>query len=91
MLLNALRSRSSSFLADQSYQDTLPTLQYAQAARNIKNQVRINMDDTANIIAGLRDEIARLRNKIAKNPDSSNKEDVLKMEVVLSSWCSKCW
>ena len=40
---------------------------------------RFFKDESENMISDLRDEIARLRTKVTKNPD--NKEDILKMEV----------
>ena len=33
------------------------------------------------MISDLRDEISRVRNKIAKSTDGGNKEDVLRMQV----------
>ena len=68
------------FSTDKSYQESLQALQVAQNARHVKNQVKINVDETTNIINDLREEIARIRDKIAKAPEG-NKEDVMRMQV----------
>ncbi|XP_013384839.1 chromosome-associated kinesin KIF4 isoform X2 [Lingula anatina] len=66
--------------ADLFSQETMVTLQYATLARNIKNEARVNLDETTHIIADLREEIARLRDKLTTN---SKKEDVMKMEDLI--------
>ncbi|ELT92202.1 hypothetical protein CAPTEDRAFT_221227 [Capitella teleta] len=70
------------FILDNCYQETLRTLQVGQAARSIKNKVKLNLDETESMIQELREEIARIRTKLAKNSDST-KEDVLKMEDLI--------
>jgi hypothetical protein len=70
-------------LPDSNHQDTLTTLQYAQFAKNIKNQgVKVNLDDTSQMITQLREEITHLRTKL-QNATEMNKDDVLRMEVSL--------
>jgi len=66
---------------DKSYAASLSTLELAQGARNIKTKYKVNLDETASVIAELRDEIARLREKIAKS--KGNKDDILKMEDLI--------
>ncbi len=75
-----MKSIFNLYSSDKSYQDSLQALQVAQNARSIKNQVKINVDETTNIINDLREEIARIRDKIAKAPEG-NKEDVMRMQV----------
>ncbi|XP_041358432.1 chromosome-associated kinesin KIF4-like [Gigantopelta aegis] len=64
---------------DKSYQETLSTLQYATFARTIKNHVKMNMDEINDVIAELRVEISKLRDKIAAAAEPS-RDDVDKME-----------
>ncbi|XP_064636448.1 kinesin-II 95 kDa subunit-like [Lineus longissimus] len=69
--------------ADNAHQDTLTTLQYAQFAKNIKNQgVKVNLDDTTQMITQLREEISHLRTKL-QNATEMNKDDVLRMEDLI--------
>ncbi|GFO11596.1 kinesin-like protein [Plakobranchus ocellatus] len=67
---------------DKSYPDTMTTLQYSVLAKNIKNTVRLNMDDTQDVIAEMRQDIARLRDKIASasHPD---RNDIGRMEDLI--------
>ncbi|XP_076117054.1 kinesin-II 85 kDa subunit-like [Mytilus galloprovincialis] len=67
---------------DKSAQETMTTLQYAQYAKNTKNHVKMNLDETHDIINDLRDEISKLREKIAAQ-SQPNKDDVLKMEALV--------
>lgn len=67
---------------DKSSHDTMTTLQYAQYAKNTKNHVKMNLDETHDIINDLRDEISKLREKIAAQ-SQPNKDDVLKMEALV--------
>ncbi|XP_060080891.1 chromosome-associated kinesin KIF4B-like [Ylistrum balloti] len=64
---------------DHNHQETHATLQYAAYAKSIKNHVKMNMDDSSDIIQDLREEISKLRDRIASSSEP-NKEDVLKME-----------
>ncbi|KAK3099844.1 hypothetical protein FSP39_010656 [Pinctada imbricata] len=64
---------------DKAHTETVNTLQYASYAKSAKNHVKANMDETSEIIVDLRDEIAKLRDKISATP-TPNKDDVLKME-----------
>ncbi|KAL3879007.1 hypothetical protein ACJMK2_031328 [Sinanodonta woodiana] len=64
---------------DKSYKDTLATLQTAQHAKSVKNKVKINLDETQDVISELREEIRKLRDKIASSPEP-NRDDVLRME-----------
>ena len=67
---------------DKAVQDTMTTLQYSQYAKNTKNHVKMNLDETHDIINDLRDEISKLRVKIAAQ-SQPNKDDVLKMEALV--------
>jgi hypothetical protein len=49
--------------------------------------VVVLQEETENVITELREEIARLRTKLSKNPN--NKEDIVKMEVSLSVGMSR--
>ena len=49
-------------------------------ARNIKNKARMNLDDTQDVIAEMRQDISKLRDKIASAPEPK-RDDVSKMEV----------
>nr|KAG5698517.1 hypothetical protein BaRGS_023220 [Batillaria attramentaria] len=71
------------FWLDKSYQKTNSALQYATFARSIKNHVRMNLDDTQDTVAELRQEISRLRDKIAGSTEPS-RDDVAKMEDLVS-------
>ncbi|XP_021340349.1 kinesin-like protein KIF21A [Mizuhopecten yessoensis] len=67
---------------DRTHQETFTTLQYASYAKSVKNHVKMNMnpyDDSSDIIQDLRDEISKLRDRIA-SASEPKKEDVLKME-----------
>lgn len=52
-----------------NYQESLSTLRYANRAKNIKNCPRINQDATSRIINELREEIIRLKLKLAEHQD----------------------
>ena len=47
--------------SDRDFMETLNTLKYANRARNIKNRVQINQDQSSRTIASLRREIALLQ------------------------------
>lgn len=47
--------------SDRDFMETLNTLKYANRARNIKNKVQINQDQSSRTIASLRREIAALQ------------------------------
>ncbi|KAL4230287.1 hypothetical protein ACF0H5_010672 [Mactra antiquata] len=64
---------------DKFHQENITTLQVSQFAKNVKNRVKLNLDETNEIIAELREEIGKLRDKIASSSEPS-REDVLKME-----------
>ena len=59
----------------------LLTTQIIYLLRQIQYYPQFFQDETTNIISDLRDEISRIRNKIAKSTDGGNKEDVLRMQV----------
>ncbi|KAK6173642.1 hypothetical protein SNE40_017056 [Patella caerulea] len=65
--------------ADKYYQQTLSTLEYAQMVHNIKNKVKLNLDETDDVVNELRNEICKLRDKIAA-ANNPNRDDVAKME-----------
>lgn len=47
--------------SDRDFMETLNTLKYANRARNIKNKVQINQDQSSRTISQLRREIAALQ------------------------------
>ncbi|XP_050086472.1 kinesin-like protein KIF21B isoform X2 [Anopheles aquasalis] len=47
--------------SDRDFMETLNTLKYANRARNIKNKVQVNQDQSSRIISQLRREIANLQ------------------------------
>lgn len=47
--------------SDRDFMETLNTLKYANRARNIKNRVQINQDQSSRTISSLRREIAALQ------------------------------
>lgn len=71
--------------ADTAYNDTVNTLQYAQYCKNIENSVRKNVDDSSHLMNELRDEIARLRDKLASSSlnDANSKNDVAQMQDLI--------
>lgn len=64
---------------DKAHQENINTLTLGQYARNIKNKVKLNLDETQEVITELREEISKLRDRIAATSEPS-REDVLKME-----------
>ena len=50
-----------------NYDETLSTLKYANSAKNIKNDVRINEDPKDALLRQFQEEIKRLRDQVAKN------------------------
>ncbi|KAK7096714.1 kinesin-2b-like [Littorina saxatilis] len=68
---------------DKAYQTSQSALQYGQFARAVKNHARMNVDDTQDIIAELRQDISKLRDKVAGAPEP-NRDDVAKMEDLVS-------
>ncbi|XP_002734593.1 uncharacterized protein LOC100366509, partial [Saccoglossus kowalevskii] len=68
--------------ADSCYTGSLQTLQYAQLVKNIHNTARKNVDESARVIKELREEISKIRDKLANvGPgQEANKEDVLRMQ-----------
>ncbi|XP_062568662.1 chromosome-associated kinesin KIF4A-like [Saccostrea cucullata] len=64
---------------DKAHKESLTTLQYASYAKSAKNHVKANLDETAEIIADLREEIAKLRDKIAAT-SAPSRDDVHKLE-----------
>ncbi|WAQ99437.1 KIF4B-like protein [Mya arenaria] len=67
---------------DKAHQDNLNTLTLAQYAHAVKNKVKLNLDETNQIISELREEISRLRDKLASTSEP-NRDDVLKMEELV--------
>jgi len=88
VLQEALGGNSASLIIaalsplDKSYQDTLTCLQYCQLVKNIKNTVKLNMDDTQDLIAEMRQDIAHLRDKIAA-ASMPDRDDVAQMEILI--------
>jgi hypothetical protein len=50
-----------------NYDETLSTLKYANSAKNIKNDVRINEDPKDALLRKFQEEIKVLRDQLAKN------------------------
>lgn len=50
-----------------NYDETLSTLKYANSAKNIKNDVRINEDPKDALLRQFQEEIKKLREQVAKN------------------------
>jgi kinesin family protein 3/17 len=50
-----------------NYDETLSTLKYANSAKNIKNDVRINEDPKDALLRQFQEEIKRLKEQVAKN------------------------
>ena len=53
--------------AGYNYDETLSTLKYANRAKNIKNEVKINEDPKDALLRQFQEEIKRLREQVAKN------------------------
>jgi kinesin family protein 3/17 len=56
--------------SDNNYDETLSTLRYANRAKNIKNQPRINEDPKDALLREYQQEIERLKNMV-KNPGAA--------------------
>ncbi|XP_033124252.1 kinesin-like protein KIF3B [Anneissia japonica] len=71
--------------ADSSYNETVSTLKMAQTCHNITNNVKKNADDSSRMLNELRDEISRLREKLATSNlnDATSKEDVIRMQDLI--------
>ncbi|CAD5113599.1 DgyrCDS2760 [Dimorphilus gyrociliatus] len=67
---------------DSDYLNTQHTLSVGQTLKSIKNKFKINLNETSSVINDLREEIAKLREKISKNPDNC-KEDVARMQQLI--------
>ncbi|KAI0227726.1 Kinesin-like protein KIF13A [Lamellibrachia satsuma] len=64
--------------ADKCGHESLETLQNARrAGRSVKNHIKVNLEETTSIISDLREEIARVRTKVASN--NNDKDDVMKL------------
>jgi kinesin family member 17 len=50
--------------ADYNYEETLSTLRYADRAKNIKNQPKINEDPKDTLIREYADEIKKLKEQL---------------------------
>jgi len=64
--------------ADNNYDETLSTLRYANRAKNIKNQPRINEDPKDALIRQYLDEINRLKAMLNKTPPP---EDIVRPDT----------
>ncbi|XP_033097327.1 kinesin-II 95 kDa subunit-like [Anneissia japonica] len=71
--------------ADSSYNEMVSTLKMAQTCHNITNNVKKNADDSSRMLNELRDEISRLREKLATSNlnDATSKEDVIRMQDLI--------
>lgn len=63
--------------SDRDFMETLNTLKYANRARNIKNRVQVNQDQSSRTISSLRREIAALQVEL--------------LEYKQVGWLTKCW
>jgi hypothetical protein len=54
--------------ADQSHDETLSSLRYADRAKNIVNRARVNEDADKRLVRELKEEIARLQAQLASGP-----------------------
>eukprot|EP00698_Gefionella_okellyi_P020452 TRINITY_DN6417_c0_g1_i1.p1 TRINITY_DN6417_c0_g1~~TRINITY_DN6417_c0_g1_i1.p1 ORF type:complete len:712 (+),score=193.81 TRINITY_DN6417_c0_g1_i1:32-2167(+) len=66
--------------ADINYDETLSTLNYANRAKNIKNKSKVNEDEHARVVRGLREEIDRLRAMLAGGAATGTPQDMARME-----------
>lgn len=66
--------------SDRDFMETLNTLKYANRARNIKNKVQINQDQSSRTISQLRREIAALQLELVEYK-----------QVSLTGWLGKCF
>ncbi|XP_071951245.1 uncharacterized protein [Antedon mediterranea] len=71
--------------ADTNYNETIATLQMAQTSHNISNNAKKNADDSTKMLNELRDEISRLREKLATSNlnEAGSKEDVTRMQELI--------
>ena len=60
--------------ADYNVDETLGTLRYANRAKNIKNQARINEDPKDTMLRAMVDEIAKLKKKLEEGGSLSDSE-----------------
>lgn len=67
---------------DSDYQNTQHTLNIGQSLKSTKNKYKINLNETTSVINDLREDIAKLREKISKTPDNS-KEDVIRLQQLI--------
>ncbi|XP_022800927.1 kinesin-like protein KIN-4A [Stylophora pistillata] len=71
--------------ADSDYEETLTSMQCGNRAKLVDNAVKKNEIENTKIIQDLRDEIARLREKLATSgrTGAANKDEVLQMEELI--------
>nr|XP_058950704.1 kinesin-like protein unc-104 isoform X1 [Pocillopora verrucosa] len=71
--------------ADSDYEETLASMQCGNKAKLVDNAVKKNEIENTKIIQDLRDEIARLREKLATSGRTAeaSKDDVLQMEELI--------
>ncbi|XP_015758048.1 PREDICTED: kinesin-II 85 kDa subunit-like isoform X1 [Acropora digitifera] len=71
--------------ADSDYEETLAAMQCANRTKLIENAIKANEMENTKIIQDLRDEISRLREKLATTgrAGGANKDDVLQMEELI--------
>ncbi|UJR36499.1 hypothetical protein I4U23_029220 [Adineta vaga] len=79
LLQNSLGGNSKTIMiatlgpADYNYEESLTTLRYANRAKNIKNQPRINEDPKDALLRKFQDEIARLKERLDGKGKSGRK------------------
>ncbi|UJR09601.1 hypothetical protein I4U23_013836 [Adineta vaga] len=79
LLQNSLGGNSKTIMiatlgpADYNYDETLTTLRYANRAKNIKNQPRINEDPKDALLRKFQEEIARLKERLEGKGKSGRK------------------
>lgn len=67
--------------SDRDFMETLNTLKYANRARNIKNKVKINQDQSSRTISQLRREIATLQMELLEYKQVSSIMLVLMIQI----------
>eukprot|EP00946_MAST-07B_sp_MAST-7B-sp1_P001189 g1189.t1 len=63
--------------ADVNYKETLTTLQYADRAKQIKNQAIVNEDPTEKLIRGLKDELVKLKRLLNEQATATQEPKML--------------
>jgi uncharacterized membrane protein YukC len=65
-----------------NYDETLSTLKYANRAKNIKNDVRINEDPKDALLRQFQEEIKRLREQVAQSIGGVSMEGAVHERII---------